>query len=106
MSNPFDISGVTTAANADDDAKKAGAGLESFFLRQVLAEVRSSSEGSLLDGGFAGSTFHEMLDGALADSMAKNGGLGIGKMVEKALTKSADDDPSDAPIKVLQARSK
>jgi Rod binding domain-containing protein len=112
MSSSVNMTGASAAkedaadaASSSGDAQKASTGLESYFLRQLLSEVRSSSEGSLLDGGFAGSTFHEMLDGQLADSMAKAGGLGIGKMVQKALDKS-DDDPSATAIKVLQHRSK
>jgi len=58
------------ARKDDDEATTAARGLEAHFLRQMLAEVRNSSEGSMLDGGFAGSTFKEMLDGALADKMA------------------------------------
>jgi murein DD-endopeptidase MepM/ murein hydrolase activator NlpD len=84
----------TTALNdrSDDGVAKAASGLEAHFLRQILAEVRDASPA--LDGGFAGSTFKEMLDGALADSMAAAGGIGLGKMIEKELSRTPDAKPA------------
>ena len=70
----------------DDAVAKAARGLEAHFLRQVLAEVRDAAPA--LDGGFAGSTFKEMLDGALSDSMAASGGIGLGKMIAKELSRN------------------
>jgi murein DD-endopeptidase MepM/ murein hydrolase activator NlpD len=84
------------AKPGDDETTTAARGLEAHFLRQMLAEVRESSEGSMLDGGFAGGTFKEMLDGALADNMAKAGGLGLAKMLTKEMSKA---DKSSAPLK-------
>ena len=68
-----------------DDAGEAARMLEAYFLRRIMAEVRSSSEGSLLSGGFGGDVFREMLDGALADRMAEGGGVGLAAMVEQQL---------------------
>jgi murein DD-endopeptidase MepM/ murein hydrolase activator NlpD len=76
------------AKQGDDEVTTAARGLEAHFLRQMLAEVRESSDGSMLDGGFAGSTFKEMLDGALSDNMAKAGGLGLTKMLTKEMSKA------------------
>lgn len=71
------------AATPEATREAAGA-LEAYFLRQVLAEVRNATP-SGLDGGFAGSTFKEMLDGALADSMASSGGIGLGPAIARSL---------------------
>ena len=88
--------GAGNGGSDDDGVKKAAQGLEAHFLRQILAQVRESSS-SEDDGGFAGSTFKEMLDGALADSMASAGGIGLGKMIEKELSKTAGGAKSSAP---------
>ena len=74
----------------DDDAGEAGSAardLEAFFLRQLLAEIRP--EGDALDGGFAGSTFREMLDGAMADKMAESGGIGLAAMIQPELERAS-----------------
>ncbi len=65
------------------DTALAARQLEAFFLRQFLAEARPDS--SVLGGGFAGDTFREMLDGALADSMSAAGGLGLAATFERSL---------------------
>jgi murein DD-endopeptidase MepM/ murein hydrolase activator NlpD len=75
---------------AGDDAEKAAKGLEAHFIRQMLSEMRSSSPGGLLDDGFAGSTFREMLDEKLADQMAAGGGIGIAKAVQRELEKGVN----------------
>jgi flagellar protein FlgJ len=100
MSSPIPAA-LTPFARADDDETTVAArGLEAHFLRQLLAEVRGTAEGGLLDGGFAGSTFREMLDGALADRMAQGGGIGIAKLLQKQLARS------DGALKDPQTRSK
>ncbi|MEJ7601878.1 MAG: peptidoglycan DD-metalloendopeptidase family protein, partial [Kofleriaceae bacterium] len=50
-----------------------------FFLRRLLAEARPQG-GGLVDGGFAGDTFKQMLDEAVADKVASAGGLGMADM--------------------------
>ncbi len=65
-------------------AADAARGLEAYMLRQMLAEARTSG-GGLVDGGFAGDTFKDMLDSALADAMAKAGGVGLARMLAKPL---------------------
>jgi murein DD-endopeptidase MepM/ murein hydrolase activator NlpD len=62
---------VTANNNVDVAAKQ----LEAFFLRRLLAEAKP--KGGLLDGGFAGETFNQMLDEALADKISGAGGLGM-----------------------------
>jgi murein DD-endopeptidase MepM/ murein hydrolase activator NlpD len=65
-------------AKVDDPAAQAAKQLEAFFLRRLLAEARP--EGGMLDGGFAGDTFKQMLDEAIADKMSAAGGLGMAQM--------------------------
>jgi murein DD-endopeptidase MepM/ murein hydrolase activator NlpD len=81
-----------TPAEAEPPERTAAKGLESFFLRQLMAEARASSPG-LLDGGFAGDTFRSMLDDALADAMS-GAGMGLADTFETALggTPEADGD--------------
>jgi murein DD-endopeptidase MepM/ murein hydrolase activator NlpD len=71
----------TLAATAGDDADTAATQLEAYFLRRMLSEMTSTESSELLGGGFAGQMFQEMLDEALADSMAEAGGLGIADIV-------------------------
>src|SRR5215468_4681818 len=75
-------------ASRIQDANQAATALESYFLRRVLSEVKTSEEG-LLGGGFAGGMFKEMFDEAIADSMSAAGGIGIGQTVAKQLDPAA-----------------
>ncbi|HKE15160.1 MAG TPA: peptidoglycan DD-metalloendopeptidase family protein [Kofleriaceae bacterium] len=68
-----------------DEAGEAARMLEAYFLRRIMAEVRTSNEGGLLAPGFGGQVFSEMLDEALADRMAEGGGVGLAAMVKKQL---------------------
>jgi murein DD-endopeptidase MepM/ murein hydrolase activator NlpD len=58
-----------------DDRRRAAAGIESYFLRQMLAELAKT--GGASGGGFAANTFDEMLQGAIADKIAAAGGIGL-----------------------------
>lgn len=73
----------TEAPDAAKQARNAAKQLEAFFLRQFLAEARPSTGSK--DGGFAGDTFKDMFDNALADSMSASGGFGLTATFEKAL---------------------
>src|SRR5215468_3382215 len=75
-------------ASRIQDANQAATALESYFLRRVLSEVKTSEEG-LLGGGFAGGMFKEMFDEAIADSMSAAGGIGIGQTVAQQLDPAA-----------------
>jgi murein DD-endopeptidase MepM/ murein hydrolase activator NlpD len=83
---PLSLPGVAAPQTAESQAaqaKQAAKQLEAFFLRQFLAEARPDT--SVLGGGFAGDTFKDMLDSALADSMAAAGGLGMATSFESQL---------------------
>jgi murein DD-endopeptidase MepM/ murein hydrolase activator NlpD len=73
-------------SSVKDDVGKAARMLEAYFLRRIMAEVRTSAgKGSLLAPGFGGEVFREMLDEALADRMAESGGVGIASMIAEQL---------------------
>lgn len=74
----------------DAGPAEAARGMEAMFLRHLLTELRKGQEGGLLEGGTAGRMFREMLDAALADTMANAGGIGLGATLETQLTGSAE----------------
>lgn len=71
-----------------NEVKTAAKQLEAFFLRQMLSEAKPQGGGAI-DGGFAGDTFKQMLDDALADKMSAAGGIGMSKMFAKQLAQAA-----------------
>jgi len=80
---------------AAPDSKVAAQQLEAFFLRQLLAEARP--QGGMVDGGFAGDTFKQMLDSAIADKMTAAGGIGMAQMFQKQLGKG-DETPAPGAL--------
>jgi len=77
------------AAPPRDDTRQhqiqvAARQLEAFFLRRLLAEARPAG-GGMLDGGFAGDTFKQMLDEAIADKMTAAGGVGMTALFARQL---------------------
>lgn len=76
-----------------DDVAEASRELEAFFVRQFLAQARPQTPG-MLDGGFAGDTFRDMLDNAMADAIADAGGMGLAMTFESAL---GGERPNIAP---------
>jgi murein DD-endopeptidase MepM/ murein hydrolase activator NlpD len=80
--------GAAAQPTQAEQAKTAAKQLEAFFLRQLLAEARPQGGGGI-DGGFAGDTFKQMLDDALADKMSNAGGLGMATMFQSQLDGSA-----------------
>jgi murein DD-endopeptidase MepM/ murein hydrolase activator NlpD len=87
-------------ARAREGAKSAGKQLEAFFLRQLLAEARPQGGGAL-DGGFAGDTFKQMLDEAIADKMSAAGGIGMAQLFAKQL--GATDEVAAPPAPPVAA---
>src|SRR5262249_53790169 len=82
------IAGEITMASRTGDVKQAATALEAYFLRRVLAEVHTN-ENSLTNGGFAGDTFKEMFDEAIADKMSQAGGIGLAKVLARQLDPKA-----------------
>ena len=88
--------GKPEAPTQAEQAKTAAKQLEAFFLRQLLTEARPQGGG--IDGGFAGDTFKQMLDEALADKMSNAGGMGMATLFEKQLDGTAKMATSAQPI--------
>jgi Rod binding domain-containing protein len=66
--------------------KKACDGMESSFLRQMLAEMRKTVVETETGGDDAGAeTYKSMFDGALADRLAERGTLGVSNKVFHAM---------------------
>ncbi|HMG52007.1 MAG TPA: rod-binding protein, partial [Kofleriaceae bacterium] len=89
------------SAKTRDGVQVAARQLEAFFLRQMLAESRPQGGGAL-DGGFAGDTFKQMLDEAIADKMSAAGGIGMATMFAKQLGK-ADEVAAPPPPPIAGA---
>lgn len=96
------IAPTHAAPTQAEQAKTAAQQLEAFFLRQLLAEARPSGAGGL-DSGFAGDTFKQMLDEALADKMAGAGGLGMAAIFEKQLAQTPQASPQSSAIAAAHA---
>jgi murein DD-endopeptidase MepM/ murein hydrolase activator NlpD len=91
------------AAPPEDDRRIAARQLEAFFLRRLLAEARPHG-GGLLDGGFAGETFKQLLDETLADKMSEGAGIGMAAMFEAQLGAPAGAaSPHRQPVHVAAA---
>ncbi len=89
--------GLPAAPTKADPADTAARQLEAFFLRQLLAEARPTGGGGI-DGGFAGDTFKQMLDEALADKMASAGGLGLAEIFKRQLQQMPGASAQTAPL--------
>jgi peptidoglycan hydrolase FlgJ len=87
----------STSANSSRDPaaiKKAAGQFEAIILRQLLAPtIEPIMNGGLGGtGGTGGSIYGYMLTDALAGSLSKGGGLGLGAMLEKQLSPHAIRD--------------
>lgn len=85
---PAELGRSGTAKNAPSpaDVKKAAAQFEAIIMRQLLApSIEPLMSGGLGgDGGSAGGGIYgHMMTEVLADNLAKSGGIGLGKMLEK-----------------------
>jgi murein DD-endopeptidase MepM/ murein hydrolase activator NlpD len=93
----IDPRGPAVRPEPKDSPQVAAKQLEAFFLRQLLAEARPKG-GGMLDGGFAGDTFKQMLDEAIADKMTAAGGIGMTAMFAKHLGKTDEAARTVPPI--------
>jgi murein DD-endopeptidase MepM/ murein hydrolase activator NlpD len=92
--------GTDLKPRKDDPVQTAAKQLEAFFLRRLLAEARPQGAGGI-DGGFAGDTFKQMLDEAIADKMSAAGGIGMSQMFAKQLGGGAETQrPPVGPIEL------
>lgn len=73
---------ASQAASERQALAEAAASFEALLLYQMLQAMRKTvPKGGLIDTGFAGETYLGMLDDALAQEMAKAGGIGLAKIL-------------------------
>jgi Rod binding domain-containing protein len=90
---PMTIGTLTPAQQMPDvtaptpEQKKAAREFEAIFIRQLLSSLE---KGNGLSGGESsgGSVFRSMMVGALADTAAEAGGIGLSEMILKAMMPS------------------
>ncbi len=87
---------------APEPAAVAARQLEALFVRRMLSESHGTG-GGMLDGGFAGDTFKQMMDEALADKMTAGNGIGMQKLFAKQLSnKTEPAAPQHAAFSLAQ----
>jgi Rod binding domain-containing protein len=87
---PMTIGTLTPAQQKPDvtaptpEQKKAASEFEAIFIRQLLSSLE---KGNGLSGGESsgGSVFRSMMVGALADTAAQGGGIGLSELILKAM---------------------
>jgi Rod binding domain-containing protein len=85
---------------AHQQLKTATQQFESYFLHQMLQEMRKSipKDEELQDSGDQQKIFQDMLDQTLADSISKRGDFGIAKMMYDQMKKSIGNDAPQAQV--------
>ena len=80
--------------------KKACGDFESIFISQMLKEMRKSiPKSGLLDGGGQQDMYLSLFDEELSKSLAKRGGIGVGKILYQNIMKqSQNKDPAPAEL--------
>ncbi|MES2337032.1 MAG: rod-binding protein [Pseudomonadota bacterium] len=88
------VSNDTSRLASKDNLEKAGQRFEAIFTGMMLKSMRAAKLGDGLFDNKAGEQFRDMFDGKIAESMAVNAPLGIGKAMTEFLAKS---QPVPAP---------
>ncbi len=66
--------------------KEAAEGFETYFIYTLLKEMRKTiPDGGLMGPGIGKGMYEAMFDDAIAKSMAKQGGIGLGKFITESL---------------------
>ncbi len=91
------ISVDTSRLKSSENLKKAGEKFEAVFDGMMLKAMRQAHLSNPLFDSKAIDTFTEMQDAQVAQSMAHNAPMGIGKAMTEFLAKSQSDlNPADA----------
>ncbi len=89
-------SGLEGKKIADEKLKKACGDFEAIFIAKVLKIMRQSIPKShLLDGGLQQDIYNSLFDEEVSKSLAKKGGIGLGKMLYRNFRKPAAQDRPD-----------
>ena len=93
------VSNDTSRLASTDNLEKAGQQFEAIFTGMMLKSMRAAKLGDGLFDNKASEQFRDMFDGRLAESMAVNTPLGIGKAMTAFLGKSqaVADPPGETP---------
>ncbi len=92
---------------SDKEIREIATDFESLFVRQLLKEMRKTiPKDGFLDYSNATEMYMEMGDDALADEVAKQGGLGIADLVFEQLKDARDNLYSAADIAKQQTEFK
>jgi len=86
------------------DLKKATQQFESYFLHQLLKEMRKTvpEDGLLADDGQGKEIFQDMMDQTLSDSMSSRGDLGMAKMMYDQLApRLGADTGQNGPQRII-----
>lgn len=113
MADSFDILGridltttraLTAAERVEHDRAKlreAAIEFESLFIKQMLDSMRNTrnKENRLVDGGMTEDIFEDMLYTEYSRTMARNGSIGLARIIEDQLSRRAEAalvSPSEA----------
>lgn len=99
------VSNDTSRLASKDNLDKAGQRFEAIFTGMMLKSMRAAKLGDGLFDNKASEQFRDMFDGRIAESMAVNAPLGIGRAMTDFLAKShpvsegavAADPPGETP---------
>ena len=83
------------------DGKDAASELEAYVLRRMMAEMRPA--GGWAGGGVGAETFSGMFEEAIADQLAKAGGIGLGEQLRRSMAPPAPMSPASPEDMVSSA---
>ena len=75
--------------------KKAAQDFEAMFVGMMLKSMRATvGKNQLTDGGHGEESFRSLLDQEYAQTAARSGSIGLGKMLERELTRGGAAPPA------------
>jgi flagellar protein FlgJ len=77
-------------------AKKTAEQFESYFLQQMMKEMRATVEKSDMVDNKAMDTYQDMMDKEVAQQMVRRGGIGLASMLEKQMLQQQAASTQDA----------
>lgn len=82
-------------AHATPEQQKVARDFEAIFLRKLLSSMEKT--GGVAGSGSGGQVYRSMMVGALADSAAESGGIGLSDMILEAMLRSQGVGGAKAP---------
>lgn len=81
--------------------KEVAQEFEAILISVLLKEVRMTKSDGLFTGGLAHDIYRQLFDEQVAKAMARSGGLGLGKMLERQLVRTLPGRVQENPLKGL-----